>query len=165
MKCSGSAVRKGSDIHSLRVCRPKARAALPQRICEEFDVRSGIDLQSDTDCMVISDTIRTANSCQQAFPATAVSPPVNGVACLAQPPICCSEPQWDMLPRVTGIAIPANIIPRDGGFQTSTPSQPIKPMSGETKHFIERVLVPILVARYIAQRRAEEIARSLERLP
>lgn len=90
---------------------------------------------------------------------------VNGQVCDRQPPICCSEPQWDILPRVTGIAIPANTTQQDGTFQTTTPSQPMTAMSGETKHFIERVLVPILVTRYIAQRRAEGVTRSLERLP
>jgi len=76
---------------------------------------------------------------------------VNAEVCLHQHPICCSEPQWDMLPRVSGIAVPAIAIPVYGGVQTTTP----EPMSSETRHFIKHVLVPILVARYIAEYRGE----------
>jgi len=90
---------------------------------------------------------------------------VSGKVCFLREPICCSEPQWDMLPRFTGIAIPANVIRRDGAFNTRTPSQPMKPMSSKTRHFIKGVLVPILVARYIAERRGEGAARGSEEMP
>jgi hypothetical protein len=86
---------------------------------------------------------------------------VNGVPCLDQSPIWSPEPQWDVLPRHIGMAMPAKVIRRNG-VPSMLPSsfQSTKPMASITKQFIQRVLVPILVARYIADRRGNETSDS-----
>ena len=90
---------------------------------------------------------------------------VGGAACFRQL-IMSPEPQWGVYRPAYGVVIPAVAVPK-GRVQIGkhTASVSTKPMSRETKSFIQRVIVPILVARYIAELKRKQEAANASVVP
>ena len=88
------------------------------------------------------------------LPAKAESLAVNGEVCLGQPPILSPGPQWELYHPPFGEVISA-IVVRKGSVRMAKASA-AKPMSAQTRRFIQRVFVPILVAQYVAKSKQQD---------
>lgn len=88
------------------------------------------------------------------IPAKVNSLAVNGEVCLPQPPISCPGPQWELYRPPFGTVISA-IVVRKESVQMAKASVVAKPMSAQTRRFIQQVFVPILVAQYFAESKRE----------
>jgi len=89
------------------------------------------------------------------LPVKAESLAVNGEASSPEPPIFCPEPQWDLLRPPCGTVISA-IVVRKGSVPIENWSAATRPMSAQTRRFIQRVFVPILVAQYVAKSKQQD---------
>jgi hypothetical protein len=86
------------------------------------------------------------------LPEKVASLAVDGVACLGQQAVVSLNLQWDLYRPAFGTAISASVVSKGKvqGEKHST-STSTKPMSAQTRRFIQHVFVPILMERYLAE--------------